>query len=262
MLFYSNCIEHPCHDQRKPHEYALAIDEGREIKGWSCNRRHYWKLEVIDGRLVRVSDELDCPLWLKKQKEKESLINHIAEQEQTFDNFDASRLSQPEILDDIKEFHHSEYKHLILMGKTGTGKTHLAKALLSSLKGKIDKLAFSISAMPLYDLFYDASRNDTARDAVTTLRSIHDYYYLFIDDLGDEKHTEREVFNSGFKRILDEFKGRIIITTNLNLEDMKSLYGEKIVSRLLWRATIKTLEAGDYRVKDFVEEERETVCQE
>jgi hypothetical protein len=43
---------------------------------------------------------------------------------------------------------------------------------------------------------------------------------------------------------------------------MKTLYGDNIVSRLLWRATIKTLEAGDYRVKDFLEEEQDIVRHE
>jgi DNA replication protein DnaC len=258
MLLFRQCKDYPCHDQAEPREFARAIDEGRHLEKWECDTRKYWKVVTRGNLPLRDDEEFDCPLWLNKQKELEELQRlQVKEEKKTFDNFDASVFKDPSIVDEIRRFHQTRYKYLLLLGGTGSGKTHLAKALLNSLEGKIKQMVFSISASRLYELFFDESHYDKAGEARAKLKYIYSFYFLFIDDLGDEKHNKNQLFNDGFKKILDEFKGRIIMTSNLNYEDMKTLYGEKICSRLQGRSLVKILDAPDYRKRHLQIEQGE-----
>jgi DNA replication protein DnaC len=82
---------------------------------------------------------------------------------------------------------------------------------------------------------------------------MYEYPFIFIDDLGCEKHTEKEIFNYGFKKLLDDYckRGRLIITSNLRFADMEKLYGEKINSRLLYQAMVRMVTGADYRMKNI-----------
>jgi hypothetical protein len=72
---------------------------------------------------------------------------------------------------------------------------------------------------------------------------------VFTGDLGDEKHTDTELFNREFKLMVEEYDISFIYATNLNCEDMKTLYGEKLYSRIFHRTDHKIVDAPDYRVR-------------
>jgi DNA replication protein DnaC len=243
------CKDYPCYDPDDREEFDKALVEGRYFESWHCNAGEYWRSAAQDGRPVEIIEKQPCPLVVKRKKELEALKKRFEEPEPTFDNFDVSCLRNPEIVDKIKNFHQSEDKNLMLMGGTGSGKTHLARAFLNSRKNKVDDLVFSIKAVRLYDLFFKKSQRDTASEAEEILQSMKDYYYVFIDDLGDEKHTDTQLFNREFKLMVEEYDMSFIYTSNLNCEDMKSLYGEKLYSRIFHRTDLKIVDAPDYRVR-------------
>jgi DNA replication protein DnaC len=243
------CKDYPCYDPYDREEFDKALVEGRYFESWHCKAGEYWRSAAKDGLPVELIKKQPCPLVIKRKKELEALKKRFEEPEPTFENFDVSCLRNPEIVDKIKNFHQSEDKNLMLMGGTGSGKTHLARAFLNSRKNKVDDLVFSIKAVRLYDLFFKKSQRDTAREAEEILQSIKDYYYLFIDDLGDEKHTDTQLFNREFKLMVEEYDMSFIYTSNLNCEDMKSLYGEKLYSRIFHRTDLKIVDAPDYRVR-------------
>lgn len=240
-------------------ELVKAKDEERKVEGWFCSGKQYWKSktdlmksckgEDIFG-IIRATDEFDCPILIENKRASKSLNpKKEVEERKTFENFDASCLGNPHLVQEIKEFPESPYGKLILIGKTGTGKTHLAKALMNQINSKVRESVIKVGACELYYLFLDSVMVETLRDALEEIRYLQRHPFIFIDDLGDEKHNDSQVFNRGFKRFLDDYRGRYIITSNLNFQAMKELYGEKITSRLFENAMIKTLKANDYRLK-------------
>jgi DNA replication protein DnaC len=250
------CKGYPCYDPQDREEFDKALVEGRYYESWHCNAGEYWRSAAKDGLSVELIKKQPCPLAVKRKKELEAFKKRFEEPEPTFDNFDVSCLRNPEIVEEIKGFHESKHKNLMLFGGPGSGKTHLARAFFNSHKDKGVNFVFQIQAVRLYDLFFKRSRHETALEADEKMESFKQYKYLFIDDLGDEKHTDKGLFNRDFKLILDECKVRFIYTSNLNSKAMMTLYGGKIFSRIFHHTEIKTVDAPDYRVRHLrIEEE-------
>jgi len=243
---------YPCYNGVKHSEFQKALSENREMTAWICNGEQYWQssIDLEERKIIRITDCFDCPKSIKDQKINNSLKPREKDT-QTFENFDGSRLQKPEIINKIKSFPNSEYKNLLLIGKPGVGKTHLANALINQISHEVKNKSNLLTAKALYDLFFESIISDTLMEAKQKIKELHESWYLFIDDLGDERHTEKEVFNSEFKPFIDLFQGRFVITSNLNYSSMIKIYGEKITDRLYQNALIIPVNASNYRLKDF-----------
>lgn len=133
---------------------------------------------------------------------------------------------------------------LLLIGNVGTGKTHLACAILNSV---IDGMPIKINTE--YEMYNPSKTKSpfvfvTANDMCLNLANVYndgldvmDRYkkckLLIIDDLGSEKQTERS--KEQFESIINYRYGEylpIIITTNLTLQSVKAKYGDRIADRL------------------------------
>ncbi len=142
--------------------------------------------------------------------------------------------------DDNKEF-------FLLVGGTGLGKTHLSTSVAKSL---IDNG---------YDVVYELAQNifsdfdkDRFRDRFGDTDSLSEKYIecdlLIIDDLGTEIITNSTVsylYNIINTRINKRLP--IIISTNLSAKEIKSMYHERITSRLFGEFTIVKFEGSDVR---------------
>jgi len=123
-------------------------------------------------------------------------------------------------------------RHLIFIGGTGLGKTHMA----SAIAGEVIKKG--------YDVYYNSAQNilssfekerfsyrgEFDADIIERYMSCD---LLIIDDLGTE-YTGSVYSTSLYGLInarLAENKG-MIITTNLGYEDMRRKYDERVVSRI------------------------------
>lgn len=143
---------------------------------------------------------------------------------------------------------------LVLAGKRGTGKSHLAVAIMLNVMGRgIPALFRSVPEM--LDELRDANRNNTYH---AKMKQLKDVSCLVLDDLGKERATETDTGVEYLFQILD-FRYRndrqTIVTTNaLDQSELvrwsKEEYFVPLLSRLnemgAWCA-IKT--AGDYRGK-------------
>jgi len=125
----------------------------------------------------------------------------------------------------------SKYKNLLLCGAPGVGKTYLVDCICNELINQ-NFLVNYYTAFSLSDLFLKY-KTSFAENRSGLLDGILNCDVLIIDDLGAEpniKNTE-EYFYSIINERLSKNKSTII-TTNLNLDQILSRYGERTFSRL------------------------------
>jgi DNA replication protein DnaC len=171
----------------------------------------------------------------------------IGDNSKTFESFDPNYNGQTSDMNIIIGFLTRESdKRLILKGDVGRGKTHLSQACKNYFVEHGER-AEIISARRLYRLFRELEGFDCEYIYEKAMKRIWSAKLFIIDDMGNEKQNDTQVFNQNLIEILDEFKGKIIITTNLSEPDMEKIYGAKIVSRLYDNATVIVLKGKDYR---------------
>ena len=143
----------------------------------------------------------------------------------------------------------TQKEFFLLVGGTGLGKTHLSTSVAKYL---IENG---------YDVVYEIAQNifsdfdtDRFRDRFSDTELLSERYFdcdlLIIDDLGTEIVTNNTVsylYNIINTRINKKLP--IIISTNLSAKEIKSMYHERITSRLFGEFTIVKFEGSDVRQK-------------
>ena len=204
-----------------------------------------------------------CQCFMKLQGEllyKQSKMGEILEREnfsrfqlERFDNLE--RLSQTgnktvrEYMKEIRDYFYAyatkypENKgNFICTGGTGTGKTFflhcIAKALLE--RG-VSVLYFTADG--LFQYFSKLMREGMEDEYITEAD------VLLLDDLGTEfsnSFTASRFFNLLNQRILS--RKTMIISTNLNFKDLRELYSDRVVSRMMSDYEIIPLYGRDQRL--------------
>ena len=124
-------------------------------------------------------------------------------------------------------------RSLMLTGSTGLGKTHLSLAIAT---GVIDR-GFGVVYGSCPNLLDRLEKEKFARSGVEgegALASLLECDLLIIDDLGTEfstSFTQAALYNLVNSRI--NTNRPTIVSTNLDLEQIEKLYGERMVSRLI-----------------------------
>lgn len=137
---------------------------------------------------------------------------------------------------------------IYLSGPAGVGKTHLASCMANELieNGKMVRLVTAFQMNQDFKSFQKSHNEDL----------INRYIYpevLFIDDLGTEPKY-KDVTIEFLYLVINERKMRklpTIITSNLNLADLRDHYDERIYSRIVDRNSSITyyLDGEDRRIK-------------
>lgn len=143
-------------------------------------------------------------------------------------------------------------KGIYIHGPVGTGKTHIAYAL----KMEWDRLNQYRPAIfwNTTDLM-QSIRDDFDRQAYDKRRAaeriIDSKALLFLDDFGTEKPTEwvlerlYNIINHRYNSMLP-----VIITSNLNIDEVGTQFGDRIASRLVQMCEVYELEGADRRLTD------------
>ncbi len=179
-------------------------------------------------------------------------------EKQSFDNFDPERYdgkakdTMKRTLELAKSYVKSfpkERGNLLLIGKTGTGKTHIS----SAIAGEIIRSG--------YDVIYDSVQNIVRDFEDEKFRSGYgvrdnptsrylDCDLLIIDDLGTEFGSAFTV--SCLYNLLNTRQNRAlatIISTNLSPEELAAKYEDRIYSRIVGAGTrVLFFEGNDYRI--------------
>lgn len=136
---------------------------------------------------------------------------------------------------------------LILLGPVGTGKSHLASAILNFLRQRhmAGLLKVDVSEL-LSEMRSTVAGGGETASLVEAAKTAE---LLVLDDLGQEYQTEwarsvlGELINA---RYLD--RRPLIVTTNLDLDALRRILTERVASRLLGMSRVLVLDGPDFRI--------------
>lgn len=136
---------------------------------------------------------------------------------------------------------------LLFSGSSGLGKTFLSNCIAKELldKGKVVIYQTSSNLIEILRTLRFDENSDKSQ-----IEEIMNSDLLVIDDLGTESNTaysHSELFNIINSRILSNKK--MIISTNLTIGDIHSLYPERITSRIYGHFKIFEFFGDDIRIK-------------
>ncbi len=155
----------------------------------------------------------------------------------------------PRALQFVEDFGRGGKRNIFLYGPAGTGKTFLMNCIAKELI-EAQHSAVYLTASGLFDLFYrDSSRRGDEEDQAAVLR-VMDAELLVIDDLGTE-------FSSDFtvSRLFHVISNRLsagtstIISSNLSLNQISAVYGERVASRILGEYLLLPFYGRDLRLR-------------
>lgn len=231
-----------------------------EVVSGDCDCHGSWSYRLPQNLAKRGGH---CPDCVEQQKQQE-LENYNAEQEQknlarlqdearnkfakaaipkrylnrTFDNYHVASQQQQLALNVCRHYanHFDERIEngggLILQGKPGTGKTHLACAVANQVLTNGSTARFT-TVMQLVRAVRSTWKRDSEKTEEQVLQAIIDYDLLIIDEIGVQYETESE------KLILfDVLNGRYenvkptILLTNLVGQELNACIGERNVDRI------------------------------
>lgn len=179
---------------------------------------------------------------------------------QSFESFDlkyyandAKTLAQMKLLvTQLKEYADTftlNSKSLLFMGKTGLGKTHLSTSIARVAIEKGYDVIYDTAQNLLSDFEFERfGKNYNSGDAEKCTDKYFDCDLLIIDDLGTElvnNFTVSTLYNLINSRINS---GKpMIINTNLNPNELKAKYDERIFSRIIGHFSPKIFFGIDIR---------------
>lgn len=187
-------------------------------------------------------------------------------QKEHFDNFDISLYStekyenenvspqknMEEIFTSSLRFVNSfddMYENLFFYGNSGLGKTFLSNCIAKDLLDK-GKVVIYQTASSLMEILRTSKFNESQNSSEGKLDDIINCDLLIIDDLGTEPNTgfsQSELYNIINLRLLAQKS--MIISTNFSLADLRSIYPERITSRIFGNFTMFKFYGDDIRVK-------------
>lgn len=152
----------------------------------------------------------------------------------------------------INNFDNPKQKNLLFTGDTGLGKTFLCNCIAYELLQKGKTVLYQTAPVMIDSIInYRFSKNPSSSNIIDHILNVD---LLIIDDLGTETlNTMKltELFTIINSRILNQNNKitKTIISTNLSLRDLFSIYNERIGSRFVGHYDIFKFVGDDIRFK-------------
>lgn len=151
----------------------------------------------------------------------------------------------------IEQFQNSD-ENLLFFGSTGTGKTFLSYCIAKELLDKGYFVVYRTSEELIKDLRTIRFENDVDLEELLIKCDL-----LIIDDLGAEQisdFSKTELFNLINRKLLK--RNKMIISTNNGLEVLRTLYSDRITSRLLGDFTLCKFYGEDLRIRKNIQNKK------
>ena len=137
-------------------------------------------------------------------------------------------------------------RSMLLVGKTGTGKTHLSIAMLLDACCENPQSGRYVNAPALFREIVSAVRSEG--DYTKIIDGLISVKLLVLDDIGADKPTEHNrttLYQIINERIMNG--AQTIVTSNFTLDEISTAYDERLASRLGGFA-VHVMSGKDYRV--------------
>lgn len=231
-----------------------------------CEKHGYYECRKVDWMGVHI--EGSCPECLREHEEKQAQIlmgtldattmhdMNIEPRyyEATLDNFDAYTIELQKAKDAIEKLVRGEILQVIMAGKNGTGKTHLAVGAIKKTGGKIYTMyEIATRIRSTYSSF--AHENEAS-----ILSELAEMKMLVIDELGRSKGSEAEA--NWISYILDKRHSRYlptIIISNTHMrrdcpnngcpQCLENYLSNDVMSRLTENGVLLRFTGEDYRAR-------------
>lgn len=141
------------------------------------------------------------------------------------------------------------YDNLLFYGTVGTGKSFLSGCVANELLKQGHSVIY-FSATGFFEILARYSFDTKAKESLYNFyKDLYNYDLVIIDDLGTEM-TNQFVTSQLFACLNERHlrKKATIISTNLNLEEIRDRYSDRIFSRLASSFTICKLTGPDVRM--------------
>lgn len=237
----------------------LGIDEEYFDNAYKCKKCK--DTGFINGK------ECSCfRQYLIKKAYGKALLNGVSEYE-TFDKFNLDYYAR-DIKDKNGLTHYDnmrivyiscfrfaenfgkEYSNLLLMGKTGLGKTFLCNSIARAVLDKGFTVIYLSAGRLFKTLQEEQFSNNDENELATFFDDVLTVDLLIIDDMGTEFPTiltGSQLFNILNERIVN--KRPTVISTNMMPEGIKELYSDRVLSRLTDCFEFLRLIGEDIRMK-------------
>ena len=216
------------------------------------------KLKCNDeGFIERADGLMECECR-RKAREQDHINRLFASakiparyRDKTLDNFEVDKqpAAHKVALDYTRTWPKADGESLFLVGPVGTGKSHLARAILAEMI-RLHKISGLAATVPnLMDDLRPGANDNRRSEQMELLKTVP---LLVLDDLGAQKTTEWVterlfvIINARYDDLLPT-----IITSNIYLEELRQLRMGSLVDRIVemaWRCGWR----GNYRIKGRV----------
>lgn len=230
----------------------------KSLDAWIYLENGKWQAEKVWSickpcQQEALSKKITRDLMKKRQEVIEGSWYHVPDSDESgFKNFEALDEQTRVALENAKAFARviaaGGVGNLRIAGSTGTGKTHLAKAIARTAKHAGINVAF-IEAAKLFEMIKATFGNDYERRRLD--EQFAGFDVMVIDDIGVETKKRDEISwtSSEWVKLIDMRKDKsTIYTTNFDDDSLRKVIGARAESRMSVNAvTIDLFTSKDYR---------------